>query len=440
MENEKIKIPYCDEVNQRVVQYMAEKFHFMYGKVAVAIFNDFCEWHLQQFHAPVHFFKEYIIDQITQQRKKSWFKNLYKREREEKQHELESRYQKIRKLVKVPTIEFFNDDNILILILQYLPLDFLLQVRNSCYFFKDFLAKYYQQILAFQKKNIYITIHSTESTPTRTYACCSDAKIYKIVCLISEVETAIVDSLVAEYISKIKVDATFKTRQVTDLLNATNQHFQQLFQAIIDEGFVSHKLGILDINKFSLNTFFNATEFEFDKCYFSNSPFQFWSIYFPDAEDEDEEAEDIIKRDTMIQKMLSQRTVTTPLYAVLYLENLINSDPTQVDQVWKHYQSLIADEHVHLVFETPSELRFLEKETNISISKLDAYAIDGRSEEEREEEIDVEHIPLQLLLAVAANIGSHNMDSKIVAVVQQYEVAIKQFFPSGKLTRYSDKI
>ncbi len=389
---------------------------------------------MQQFHAPVDGFKEFIMDQITKERKKPWFKNLYKREREEKQHELENRYQKIRRIAKVPTIEFFNDDNILIMILQCLPLDSLLVVRNSCYFFKEFLAKYYQQILSLQKKNLYITVQRVVTDPSKAYAGCSNGTIhYKKVCLISGVETKMVDSQVIEYNSKIKLDVIFKTRQVTDLLSATNQYFQGIFQAIVTEGHVNHRLGILQIDQFYLKTFFDVMGLGLERYHFTNSPFQFWSIFVLTRDDEDHH----LQREEMVKNVLSNRVATTPLYAVFYTAKSIDGD---VEEMWKHYQSLITDENVHLAFETLCELRFLEKDKNISLSKTEAYKIDGRSNLEREEADDVDHIPLQLLLGVAANIGSYGKDPELVRIVQQYEVAIKHFFPSGKTSQYFDEI
>ncbi len=146
-----------------IKEFFQQHYHSQHVQQVYVIVNNFATWLSNTKQIIVHLevplipgadisARQFITDTIVAEKKTPWFRKLVMAYRQEKKkNAMEERNQKIRKLNKIPSVEFFSDENILIHILQYLSLEFFIPLRASCSFLKDFLSKNFKMILVYQR-------------------------------------------------------------------------------------------------------------------------------------------------------------------------------------------------------------------------------------------------------------------------------------------------
>ncbi len=228
---------------QEVIKYMTANFESMYGKPFTSCFKIFAEdYRKHKRDKPLFIqYEEPLKNFIQKERNKAWFKNLYKRKSEMAVASREERNSKIRKIEKVPDMEFVTDSNLLIHMFEYLPLENMLIVRNSCLYFQQFFEQHFFKIC----KHCHLPSHfyfvcneiSDEKMGVNAKSIYRLWRPYKCICILSGVEKATVDSLVAEYVSKglTRPSREFFTKQIIALFEATNHHFNQVIKFTIEE-------------------------------------------------------------------------------------------------------------------------------------------------------------------------------------------------------------
>ncbi len=372
-----------------IQKYLEDNCASIVGVPSKKVSSKFCSWYEEKYNTRLKLhllvpdtkttIKEYIKSIIQKERKSSWFKTLYKRGREEQMDALEERNQKIRKIQKTSDVEFFSDENILVYILQFADTSSLVSMRYSCSFFKTFITKHFKVILQNRNYLLNIRIWSQEQHIYAEHVLfSSDAKCYKQVCLISGVESQLVDSLVVARSSKVNVDKCFKVKQFVTLFKVTNIYFKHIFFVRWILCYIP-QYEKLDIQECHLNGYCFA-ELNFSRNGMVN-PFASHKVFYmrPFASPSYsviDKVKDLQQALDEIHNIASLDSVT-PMYC--YIE--LCDERIHID--WERdVSSYVIHDNVRLLMETTSEIRILQRNQSVSISTEQAYQLSNRKGED----------------------------------------------------------